>query len=128
MNPNAPLRFTLIAFGFFLLVFSARGQLTVSNSATLDVSIVGSNLVLRADFGTTNGAFTIVQGERPEALILPRYAFQISNQIFDLGWVPTNRTVQWTLTNYPANGARFFRLELDRCSAAYARCVQGGVA
>ncbi len=81
MKPSAHLRFVLIAFGIFSWALSARAQLTVSNSATLTVTVSGSNLLLRADFATTNGAFTLVQGDRPESLILPRHAFQISNQI-----------------------------------------------
>src|SRR5437879_147181 len=61
-------------------------QLTDSNFATLTLNISGSNLLLRADFDTTNGAFTVVQAERPDALRLPACSCQISNQILDIGW------------------------------------------
>ena len=104
----------IFAFGLCLSLLSATGraQLTVSNSATLTVTLAGSNVLLRADFATTNGAFTLVQGPRPDALQLPPHSFQISNQIVDIGWVPPARTAQWTLTNATA-ATRFFRLELE---------------
>lgn len=67
---------------------------------------------MRADFDTTNGAFTLVQGPRPDALRLPDSTPSILlHQILDIGWVPASRTAQWTLTNSPAS--RFFRLELE---------------
>ena len=103
----------LLAVGLSLLALSARAQLTVTNSVTLRVSMVGSNLVLRAGFDTTNGAFTLVQGARPDALTLPACSCQISNQILDIGWVQPARTAQWTLTNWSATPARFFRLEFE---------------
>ena len=113
------MRFPLRGFGAaFLTLFLSpalllSAQPAFTNTATLAVSFDGTNVLLRAEFAGTNGAFTLVQGARPDALTLPACSCQISNQIFDIGWVPAARQVQWTLTNWPAASARFFRLQLE---------------
>jgi hypothetical protein len=95
-----------------LLAPGAPAQLQVSNSATLTLTRDGTNLLLRADFDTTNGAFTLLQADRLDALRLPPCACQISNQIHDLNWVPPERTRSWTLPQAGASN-RFFRLLLE---------------
>ena len=112
-------RFPLRGFGAaFLTLFLSpalplSAQPAFTNTATLAVTFDGANVLLRAEFAGTNGAFTLVQSARPDALTLPACSCQISNQILDIGWVPAARQVQWTLTNWPAASARFFRLQLE---------------
>lgn len=113
MNPRPTRHLLALLMAFCLAAISARAADPFTNSATLAVSFDGTNVLLRAEFAGTNGAFTLVQGARPDALTLPACSCQISNQIFDIGWVPAARQVQWTLTNWPASSARFFRLQLE---------------
>lgn len=96
-----------------LCAWPAWAQLSWTNSATLSVALAGSNVLLRAEFATTNGAFNLLEADRLDRLQLPRYAHQISNQIYDLNWVPASREMRWTLTNAPAASPRYFRLLLE---------------
>ena len=64
----------------------ASAQIPFTNSATLTLTLSGSNLLLCADFDSTNGEFTVIQGDRPDGLTLPACSCQISNQILDIGW------------------------------------------
>ena len=110
MNPRPARHLFVLLIVFCLATTSTRAAEPFTNSATLAVSFDGTNVLLRAGFSATNGAYTLVQGPRPDALALPACSCQISNQILDLGWVPASGTAQWTVTNGPAS-ARFFRLQ-----------------
>ena len=88
-------------------------QLSWTNSATLTVLQSNSHVVLRAEFSTTDGAFNLLQADRLDRLHLPPCACQISNQIYDLNWVPDSREIEWTLSDLPDSKPRFFRLLLE---------------
>lgn len=96
-----------------LCAWPVWAQLSWTNSATLTVLQSASNVVLRAEFATTNGAFNLLQADRLDRLHLPPHAHQLSNQIYDLNWVPAGRQMEWTLTNAPDSAPRFFRLLLE---------------
>ena len=85
-----------------LLAAPVRAAEPFTNTATLSVSFDGTNVLLRADFAQTNGAYTLLQAARPDALTLPPCSCQISNQILDLGSIVA---MMWVRAGLPRSRA-----------------------